>query len=56
MNSDPCHGVEDFREVPPDNDITIEEEAEEGRNLGFAKLPSRSVTREIKENRGKKER
>ena len=41
MNPNTGNGVEDFGKVAPYDDVAIEEEAKEGRNLGFSKLPGR---------------
>jgi hypothetical protein len=56
MKSDPGYWIEDFGKVAPKNNVSIEEEAEKGGNLGFSKLARRPVPRGINENSGEKER
>ena len=54
VNSDPANGIEEFRKVPPHNDLPIKEKAEKRRNLGFSKLPRRPVSGRVKKNSGKR--
>ena len=56
VNSNSGDGIEDFRKIPPDNDLPIKEKAEKRRNLGFSKLPFRPASGRIKKNSGEKER
>lgn len=55
MNADAGNGIEEFGKVATHDDVAIEEEAKEGGNLGFFKLPGRSGAGRIKEDGGEKE-
>lgn len=50
VNPSPRNGIENFGKVTPDNDVPIEEEAEEGGNLGFAKLSGCPESGRIEKN------
>lgn len=56
MSADAGNRIERFWEVSPHDDVTVGEEAKEGRNLGFSKLPCRPESGSFKKNSGEEER